>query len=285
MSLFFNNSQKNLDSKVKGTNKSFFVFADRNTVLKNIPTKSKILEIGVYQGANAEFLLNHTDLSELHLVDTWALKSFQEMLDNKGDFQVGMPMKISVVNKMKEQLMLLCKEYRGEDNPSVAFEFVYKSVLEKFKDKKNVHIYRQKSVDAVTSFKSDFFDVIYVDGDHSFNAVLNDLLLYESKLKSGGIFIGNDYLLSENDDFFHYGVLSAVNQFCKTRNFNLLLVTYGEYADFVLYKNFSPFVNKFLQNLIDSELPMISMDGGNLFNYKNSYYLKSNGTKFFIPTI
>ena len=116
---------------------TFGLFVFSKLPVRELPSglQPPVVQIQVdYQGANAEFLLNHTDLSELHLVDTWALKSFQEMLDNKGDFQVGMPMKISVVNKMKEQLMLLCKEYRGEDNPSVAFEFVYKSVLEKFKE-------------------------------------------------------------------------------------------------------------------------------------------------------
>ena len=39
MGMFSKSSDKNLDLQLKGTNKSFFIFADKNTVLKNIPIK------------------------------------------------------------------------------------------------------------------------------------------------------------------------------------------------------------------------------------------------------
>jgi len=140
-------------------------------------------------------------------------------------------------------------------------------------------------MEAQSAFESGSFDVIYIDADHSFNAVLNDLLTYETKLKPGGMFMGNDYLLSEKEIHAHYGVLGAVNHFCKTRNHTLLLVTLGEYSDFVLCREYSTFADSFFQNLIDCDLLMIELQGAQLSNYKNTYYSKAEGSEFFIPSI
>ena len=49
------------------------------------------------------------------------------------------------------------------------------------------------SNDIYDMFKDEYFDLIYIDGDHSFSGVFSDIQNYYSKLKPGGILSGHDY--------------------------------------------------------------------------------------------
>ena len=54
-----------------------------------------------------------------------------------------------------------------------------------------------KSDDAVSLFTDDYFDYIFVDGDHSYEATYKDCMNYYSKLRTGGLFMGHDYQLPD----------------------------------------------------------------------------------------
>ena len=45
----------------------------------------------------------------------------------------------------------------------------------------------------IPEFQDDFFDIIYIDGNHEQNFVLEDAVLSFRKLKKGGIMIFDDY--------------------------------------------------------------------------------------------
>ena len=66
-------------------------------------------------------------------------------------------------------------------------------------------ILRSKSEDIYNMFNDNHFDYIFVDGGHTYDAVLRDCINYYPKLRSGGIFSGHDALLSD--------VMNAVNDF------------------------------------------------------------------------
>jgi predicted O-methyltransferase YrrM len=55
---------------------------------------------------------------------------------------------------------------------------------------------RQMSKDAIY-YIPDNMDFIYIDGDHSFDNVLEDIRLYEPKVRVGGILCGHDYPCSK----------------------------------------------------------------------------------------
>lgn len=57
----------------------------------------------------------------------------------------------------------------------------------------NIEIVREKSEDAVSFFPDQFFDYVYIDGEHSYDAVKRDLNNYFPKIKVGGYLIGDDY--------------------------------------------------------------------------------------------
>ena len=48
-----------------------------------------------------------------------------------------------------------------------------------------------------------FIDFIYIDGDHSFEYLFNEINLYKPKIKKSGIISGHDYNLPEVRDAIH----------------------------------------------------------------------------------
>tara|TARA_R100001509_G_scaffold153787_1_gene114914 strand:+ start:190 stop:432 length:243 start_codon:yes stop_codon:yes gene_type:complete len=60
----------------------------------------------------------------------------------------------------------------------------------------------------VDNYQDNSIDFLYVDGNHSYEAVLQDITLYYPKVKSGGLIIFDDY--SEP------GVAKAALEFCSS---------------------------------------------------------------------
>jgi hypothetical protein len=56
-----------------------------------------------------------------------------------------------------------------------------------------IKVYNRKSDDAVTLFNDNFFDFIYIDGLHTYDAVTSDIVNYLPKLKLGHVLAGHDY--------------------------------------------------------------------------------------------
>ena len=86
----------------------------------------------------------------------------------------------------------------------------YESVLKKFEKqiKKNrVEVIRKKSSEAFKNFENNFFDMIYIDGNHLYDFVLSDLVNSLDKIKNDGLIICDDYNLK------NYGVKRAVDEF------------------------------------------------------------------------
>lgn len=80
---------------------------------------------------------------------------------------------------------------------------------ESFKDK--IQLIEKFSVDAVEDIKDDSLDFIFIDGDHSYEAVKLELNSYYSKIKTGGVFAGHDFELFD-------GVSKAVYEFMEENN-------------------------------------------------------------------
>jgi predicted O-methyltransferase YrrM len=57
----------------------------------------------------------------------------------------------------------------------------------------NATIIRKPSLDAVVSFTDKSLDFVYIDGDHLFDAVVQDLIQWAPKVKPGGVVALHDY--------------------------------------------------------------------------------------------
>jgi predicted O-methyltransferase YrrM len=65
---------------------------------------------------------------------------------------------------------------------------------------------RCESIKASIKFNEYYFDFIFIDGDHSYESVKNDIQAWYPKLKVNGIMAGDDY------DPCHGGVIKAVDE-------------------------------------------------------------------------
>ncbi len=95
-----------------------------------------------------------------------------------------------------------------------------------------VEFLRDRSENAVTYFRDESCDFVYIDANHSYKHVTNDLNLWYPKVKKGGLLAGHDYfdafadnhlepIFCDNADpnlLTSYGAKSAVNEFAQNLN-------------------------------------------------------------------
>jgi len=81
------------------------------------------------------------------------------------------------------------------------------------------------STDVGRTFPDSYFDWVYIDTDHSYPTTRDELAVYESKMKPGGIIAGHDYVMGNWRGSLKFGVIEAVAEFCLARSWELLYVT------------------------------------------------------------
>jgi hypothetical protein len=108
------------------------------------------------------------------------------------------------------------------------------------------HMLRCFSTDAVEFFDDESLDFVYIDANHKYDFVKQDLELWYPKVRKGGVFSGHDYFRMNWYDgnfapngkdkhiwsglrtdgtysFYHgvFGVVSAVDEFCKEKGYTV----------------------------------------------------------------
>ncbi len=141
------------------------------------PVRS-IVEIGVNQGDCSWFLRQCFPSAHLYLVDPWELSS----------------------------------SYRESDGPVTLqkqeMRRAFNKVQSYFRDDPYTHVFRKTSKEA--SFViPDFQDLVFIDGNHDYEFVKEDIELWLPKIRNGGILAGHDYHIV-GDDF--PGVKRAVDE-------------------------------------------------------------------------
>ena len=135
----------------------------------------KAVEVGVYEGINAKYMLLWCDRLKLYLVDAW---------DNIVIYTGG-----PVQNRDYCQMIKSASEIN-------TFGFENRIV----KTGKN-------SLEAVKDFSDESMDYVYIDGDHTYRAALNDMKAWYPKVKKGGILGGHDVAMEQ--------VSAALDDFIK----------------------------------------------------------------------
>lgn len=73
----------------------------------------------------------------------------------------------------------------------------------------------------LAAYKDRYFDLIYIDGDHSYDGVKKDLEMANAKLSDNGIMVLNDYKMFDHYYYVPYGVAQAVNEFIVGNNWKV----------------------------------------------------------------
>tara|TARA_B100001778_G_scaffold330827_1_gene334002 strand:- start:27252 stop:27875 length:624 start_codon:yes stop_codon:yes gene_type:complete len=137
-----------------------------NALLKRIPVDKPFIgvELGTYRAELAELLLKHRPLLELYMIDTWRI-----------DVSLG----------GNDPTPLLSEEHYAEIFMDAARR------IAPYLDR--AHIIKTTTNQAVNLFGEGFFDFAFIDADHAYHAVFDDIRLWLPKIQSSGFISGHDY--------------------------------------------------------------------------------------------
>ncbi len=162
--------------------------------MKNI----RLIEIGVYHANNARECLKNFDIFLFVLIDPYiALDYYAKRYGSK-----------KLVKKNKK---------------------IAHHNLKQFENKKKTKLIwiEETSEEAAKKLENNFFDIVYIDGNHQYDYVFKDIENYIPKLKKGGIIIGDDFFKQEWHDYIDKNnllgrglpdVTKAVKNYCNTHD-------------------------------------------------------------------
>ncbi len=159
----------------------------RGFLLRQLPRDGLGAEIGVYKGGFSSRILRVARPRELHLIDPWKYEPGPAYRRSWYGGRLG----------------------EGQER----MDRLYRQVCARFStDTKGgrVHIHRCTSLEAARVFPDAFFDWVYIDGNHLYEFVRQDLESYLPKLKPGGLIAGDDYGVR---GWWENGVQRAVDEF------------------------------------------------------------------------
>jgi hypothetical protein len=198
------------------TNKNGFfinrhINKDVNNILHYINPNTIGIEIGVWAGDSSKKFIDR-GITHLHLVDSWSVDAYMVQKN---------PEKGSYENFL--QIMSKHAKSAKPEHVQKFFDALHDFVYSRYSSLPQVTIHRKPSAEFFSTF-AEKVDWVYVDGAHSYDECLEDLIASLSVIKPGGWLLGDDYEweLTRGKP----GVTKAVNEFVKTRD--LTLVRAGE---------------------------------------------------------
>jgi len=200
----------------------FAYLGDRYELMGHIPGAAirSVVELGVCKGLNAQWLLTHFEPESLVLVDPW--KAY-DTSDTPFYFRDEGEGRQSVEDY-----------YGGSVDEQDTFEALHRETTERFAGDERVTILRRTSREAAQEIADASVDIIYIDADHRYEAVLDDLFTWRPKLTEAGYIVLNDHAINASGTA-QYGVVQAVNTFLRTeRSFMAIAMNMSNYADLII---------------------------------------------------
>ena len=124
-------------------------------------------EVGVLRGGTVNYILNHANntIEEYWAIDLW--RPYESRARRGHDHYLNIP-----IEECDEMYRDICRD---------ALPF------------KGFHALRMPSLMAATIFPLGYFDVVFIDGDHAHQSVLDDIGAWLPLVKKGGMLCGDDW--------------------------------------------------------------------------------------------
>lgn len=138
---------------------------NRLRMLRQMPPGGRCAEIGVWDGGFSGAILDVTDPSELVLIDPWDLLAQRDS-----------------------------SEWTHKKHQEAAFMAgMRRNVDQRYGHLANVTIRQGFSAEVLQSYPDGYFDWVYIDGNHLYRFVREDLEIARTKVRKGGIIAGDDF--------------------------------------------------------------------------------------------
>jgi len=138
-----------------------------NYLEKNFDYPLVGVEIGIYRGGNTQRILDKLQIKHIYLVDPYI---------NYPEYSAKLNLEILLIATIE-----------------TAYKIAEKR-LQPYKDK--ISFIFEKSEDAADKIP-DNLDFVYIDGNHSYDYIKNDIETYYPKVRQGGIIGGHDIRLKD----------------------------------------------------------------------------------------
>ncbi len=141
-----------------------------HAIIKRLPPHAKVAEVGVLLGVLSEYLLRQRSDVDLRMIDSWQTADKQpEAYRATGDAHANHTDAARVADH-RRQAANRARYFPGR-----------------------AHIMAMSSADAAAKVPSGSLDLVFLDADHSYPGVREDLALWVPKVKPGGWIGGHDY--------------------------------------------------------------------------------------------
>ena len=159
--------------------------SNRIEMLDFFPSNGVYAELGVFRGTFSERIIENCEPRRIFLVDLWSD-----------------PMDWIINGAIR----------------NVSGEEAYKHVL-RLEKYDSVRIRRQTTLSFLCSLPDKTLDVVYLDADHSYESVRDELAISLPRMRAGGWISGHDYC-----DLFP-GLVKAVDEFCNLHMLKIDILT------------------------------------------------------------
>ena len=173
---------------------------NREELIANVPQCCTFAELGVFSGAFSEKISSLLKPKKLYLVDIF-------------DGKMG------------------SGDVNGENFQFINLNESFDQLTQKYAKHPEVKIVKSTTVEFLDSLPDDHLDAVYIDADHSYEAVKQDLNLSFQKVGENGLIMGHDY---EENEF--PGVVQAVDEFCQQNDLKICLLSQEKLPSFLIKK-------------------------------------------------
>ena len=175
-----------------------------------------VIEVGARYGESTKLLLKYLNIKNYYIIDPYCSYNeyegdgFNDIIKGKDD---------EIFNKVKNDLQIYIKNLNKDTN------LIFNRTFSNNKE-------------TIQSIQDESIDLIFIDGNHTYKYVLEDLENYYPKLVKNGIFCGDDFFMrTKENDILNSGagydepmVFEAVTDFCKKYN--------KEYTEFGIHRKY-----------------------------------------------
>ena len=103
------------------------------------------------------------------------------------------------------------------------YDLLYAETCERLKPY-SCTIIRETSMSAVKHFADRSLQFVYIDGNHHYSYVYEDLQEWSKKVMVGGIISGHDYRHYNGETSKNWNIVGAVNNFVRENNISQLII-------------------------------------------------------------